>query len=168
MTKIPTVSLALRLLRQGITIEAALKEDHGLEAVDSSVGTLLIGQGDANPPGWTGFIAHYNPDVRARLRSQSCSAVLFVEVDVDGNKRIFAVCFGQGHHALDDDAIQRGFGLRVVLNSVSRSQLRTLDSASLDTTVMQRRVQASRDSDLSAFDLDANRNLRTLRFPVAD
>lgn len=47
----------------------------------------------------------------------------------------------------------------MVLNAVSRSQLRTLDSASLDTTIMQRRVQASRDTDLSAFDLDANRNL---------
>lgn len=162
MTKTPTVSLALRLLRQGITAETALKEDHGLEAVDSSVGSLLIGQGNANPPAWTGFVAHYNPDVRARLRTQSCSAVLFVEAAVDGNSRIFALCFGQGHHALDEDAIQRGFGLRVVLNSVSRNQLRTLDSASLDTTVMQRRVQASRDSDLSAFDLDANRNLLRL------
>lgn len=159
MTKTPTVNLALRLLRKDITADKALKEDHDLEPVESSAGTLLIGQGVANPPTWTKFLAHYNPEVRARLRTQSCSAVLLIEAGNDEDKRLFALCFGQGHHALDDDAIQRGFGLRVVLNAVSRSQLRTIDSASLETTVMQRRVQASRDSDLSAFDLDANRNL---------
>lgn len=159
MSKTPTVSLALRLLRNDITASNALKDDHDLEPVESTAGTLLIGQGVANPPTWTNFLAHYNPEVRARLRTQSCSAVLLIEAGKGDEERLFALCFGQGHHALDEDAIQRGFGLRVVLNAVSRSQLRTLDSASLDTTVMQRRVQASRDSDLSAFDLDANRNL---------
>lgn len=159
MSKIPTVGLALRLLRKGISTETALKEDHGLEVVESTAGTLLIGQGFASPPAWTSFLAHYNADVRARLKTQSCSAVLLIEAGKGADKRLFALCFGQGHHAIDDDAVQRGFGLRVVLNSISRGQLRTLDSASLDTTVMQRRVQASRDSDLSAFDLDANRNL---------
>lgn len=162
LAKIPTVSLVLRLLRQGISADKALKEDHALQVVESTTGTLLIGQGFANPPSWTGFLAHYNAEVRARLRSQSCSAVLLIEAGTGVDARLFALCFGQGHHAIDDDAIQRGFGLRVVLNSVSRGQLRTLDSASLDTTVMQRRVQASRDSDLSAFDLDANRNLLRL------
>ena len=162
LAKTPTVSLALRLLRKGITVESALKEGHGLEPMESAAGTLMVGQGFANPPSWTNFLAYYNPDVRARLRTQSCSAVLLIEAGDEQNRRLFALCFGQGHHALDDDAIQRGFGLRVVLNSVSRGQLRTLDSASLDTTVMQRRVQASRDSDLRAFDLDANRNLLRL------
>lgn len=159
MTKTRTVSLALRLLRKDITADKALKEDHDLEPIESTAGTLLIGQGVANPPTWTNFLAHYSPEVRARLRTQSCSAILLIEAGDGDEKRLFALCFGQGHHALDDDAIQRGFGLRVVLNAVSRNQLRTLDSASLDTTVMQRRVQASRDSDLSAFDLDENRNL---------
>ncbi|API61057.1 hypothetical protein BSL82_09160 [Tardibacter chloracetimidivorans] len=145
-----------------MTVDTALKADHDLEPLESSQGTLLIGQSVANPPTWTNVLAHYSPEVRARLRTQSCSAVLLVEVGSGKGKRLFALCFGQGHHAIEDDAIQRGFGLRVVLNSVSRSQLRTLDSASLDTTVMQRRVQASRDTDLSAFDLDANRNLLRL------
>lgn len=162
MTKTPTISLALRLLRNGITASNALKADHGLEEVPSASGTLFIGQSPAVPPGWASFLSHYTPDAAARLRTQSCSAVLLIEADEGEQKRLFALCFGQGHHALDDDAIERGFGLKVVLNSVSRGQLRTLDTASLDTTVMQRRVQASRDSDLSAFDLDAHRNLLRL------
>lgn len=162
MTKTPTVSLALRLLRRGVTVDEALKEDHGLEEVESISGTLFIGQSPATPPNWAKFLSHYTTEGVVNLRTQSCSAVMLIEVGKAEKKRLFALCFGQGHHALDEDAIQRGFGLRVVLNSVSRGKLRTLDSASLDTTVMQRRVQASRDSDLSAFDLDANRNLLRL------
>jgi uncharacterized protein (TIGR04141 family) len=57
-------------------------------------------------------------------------------------------CFGTGHHAFDGDAFERGFGLRVVLNSVARSSLRSLDIATLDATTFLRRVQASRDADL--------------------
>ncbi len=162
MPKIPTVGLSLRLLRKGVAADKALKEDHGLEEVPSTSGTLFVGQSPSMPPSWAKFLSYYTVDGLAMLRTQSCSAVLLLEVGKGQKKRLFALCFGQGHHALDDDTIQHGFGLRVVLNSVSRSQLRTLDSASLDTTVMQRRVQASRDSDLSAFDLDANRNLLRL------
>ncbi|MCW3837078.1 DUF6119 family protein [Sphingomonas canadensis] len=162
MAKAPTVSLTLRLLRNGITAEGALKDDHGLEEIDSTAGRLFVGQSPAIPPSWAKFLAHYTPDGIVNLRTQSCSAAMLIDVGKEQKKRLFALCFGQGHHALDEDAIQRGFGLRVVLNSVSRGKLRTLDSASLDTTVMQRRVQASRDSDLSAFDLDANRNLLRL------
>ncbi len=150
------------MLQKGVTAETALKKDHDLEEVPSTVGRLFVGQNPATPPNWTTFLIHYSADLGARLRTQSCSAVLIIEAGADRKKRLFAVCFGQGHHALNDDAIQRGFGLKVVLNSVSRNHLRTLDTASLDTTVMQRRVQASRDSDLSAFDLDANSNLLRL------
>lgn len=162
MAKTPTVSLALRLLRKGATVETALKGDHDLEEVESTTGRLFVGQSPSSPPEWTKFLSHYTVAGSVNLRTQSCSAVMLVDVGKAKNRRLFALCFGQGHHALNDDAIQRGFGLRVVLNSVSRAKLRTLDSASLDTTVMQRRVQASRDSDLSAFDLDASRNLLRL------
>lgn len=162
MAKTPTVSLALRLLRKGATVETALKDDHDLEEVESTTGRLFVGQSPASPPEWTKFLSHYTVPGSVNLRTQSCSAVMLVDVGKAKSRRLFALCFGQGHHALNDDAIQRGFGLRVVLNSVSRAKLRTLDSASLDTTVMQRRVQASRDSDLSAFDLDASRNLLRL------
>lgn len=160
--KPPTVSLTLRLLRKGATPNTALKTDHDLTEVPSTTGSLFVGQSPATPPSWIKFLSRLSPDGVAVLRTQSCSAVLFVGAGSKKGRRLFALCFGQGHHSLDEDAIQRGFGLRVVLNSVSRTGLRTLDSATLDTTVMQRRVQASRDTDLSAFDLDANRDLLRL------
>jgi uncharacterized protein (TIGR04141 family) len=166
--KVPQVTLSLRLLRDGFSPGGALRDGHKLEQVASSVGPLFVGQSHDSPPSWVKFLATVSPDGIGHLRTKSCAAVLFVTALEGANERTFAICFGQGHHALDDDAIERGFGLRVVLNSVARGSLRTLDSASLDATVMQRRVQSSRDTDLSAFDLDANRDLLRLASGTPD
>ncbi|WP_174274578.1 DUF6119 family protein [Sphingomonas bacterium] len=154
---INTVALSLRLLKVATATEA-LKDDHGLRSMDSAVGDLWVGQSPANPPGWVDFLGQLAPDARAELRTQSCAAVLFVETSKPA-KRLFALCFGQGHHSLDESAIERGFGLKVTLNLVSRDRLRTIDSATLDTTVMQRRTQASRNADLGAFEINTDRDL---------
>jgi uncharacterized protein (TIGR04141 family) len=152
-----TVALSLRLLKVAAVAEA-LKPDHGFGPVPSTVGELWISQTPPSPPGWVTFLGGLAPDVVGMLRTQSCSAVLFVKVARPA-KRLFAICFGQGHHALNDGAVERGFGLKVTLSQVTRDQLRTIDSAALDSTVMQRRTQASRNADLIAFDIDTDREL---------
>lgn len=152
-----TVGLSLRLMKVTTSAEA-LKGDHGLRLMDSAVGELWVGQSPANPPGWVDFLGEVAPDARAELRTQSCAAILFVETSKPA-KRLFALCFGQGHHSLDESAIERGFGLKVTLNQVSRDRLRTIDSATLDSTVMQRRTQASRNADLGAFEINTDRDL---------
>lgn len=152
-----SVALSLRLLKVAGATEA-LKADHDLRPMDSAVGDLWVGQSPANPPGWVDFLGQLAPDARTELRTQSCAAILFVETTKPA-KRLFAICFGQGHHSLDESAIERGFGLRVTLNVVSRDRLRTIDSATLDSTVMQRRTQASRNADLGAFEINTDRDL---------
>jgi uncharacterized protein (TIGR04141 family) len=147
----------LRLLKVATSSEA-LKTDHGLHPMSSSVGELWVGQSPANPPGWVDFLGQLAPAARAELRTQSCAAILFVETAKPA-KRLFALCFGQGHHSLNESAIERGFGLKVTLNQVSRNRLRTIDSATLDSTIIQRRTQASRNTDLGAFEIDNDRDL---------
>ncbi len=73
--------------------------------------------------------------------------------------RIAAVCFGHVHIALNGDAFERQFGLRVTLNTVPRTKLRTLDLATPDAVTFQKRVQASKDSDLHEFGVDMLRDL---------
>ena len=154
---VSTVALSLRLLKVK-TARKALKSDHGLAQVASEVGELWTGQSPAAPPGWAGFLGQLAPGISGTLHTQSCSAVLFVTTTKPA-KRLFAICFGQGHHALDESTIERGFGLKVTLSQVARDRLRTIDSAALDSTVMQRRTQASRNADLVAFEIDTDREL---------
>ena len=151
------VEISLRLMR-GSTAEEALKDDHDFTPMPSSIGQLYFNQSGAHPPGWVNFLEEIAPAARDEFRTQSCSAVLFVETKHPA-KRLFAICFGQGHHALADGAVETGFGLKVTLNLVSRDRLRVIDSAQLDSTVMQKRTQASRNADLGAFEVDTDRDL---------
>jgi uncharacterized protein (TIGR04141 family) len=157
-----TVSLSLRLLKEGTTPTKALRKGHGMQKASSTSGTqAYVKQIWDNVPDWTEFLSKFVPSA-VELRSASSSALLFIKAGPVNAKRLFVLCFGQGHHALDEDAIERRFGLKVVLNCVAKDHLRTLDTANLDTTVLQRRAQTSRDSDLSVFDLDIDRDLLRL------
>jgi uncharacterized protein (TIGR04141 family) len=157
-----TVELSVRLLQNGVQPADALKSGHGLQVHPSPIGTLFYHTTQQEPPEWADFLERGAPGIKARLNSQHSSAVLLLEGGPAGARRLFAFCFGQGHHSIEQDLIERQFGIRVVLNSVSRGDLRVLDSASLDSTVIQRRTQASRESDLKDFGVDIHRELLRL------
>jgi len=118
------------------------------------------------PPTWFDFVSGFaTGGLGRRLVNQSCAAVLFLKVVPDDKRsatRIMALTFGTGHHSLDPDAFERSFGLKVVLNSVARSNLRSLDIATLDATTFQKRIQPSRDADLQGFGVDVDRDLLRL------
>lgn len=157
-----TVDLSIRLMSPGVKPADALKTGHGLLEHKCDYGTLLYETPKAEPPDWANFLEAGAPGLKAKLSGQHSTAVLLIEAGPTGANRLFAICFGQGHHAVETDRMERQFGLRVVLNSVARDKLRGLDSASLDSTVIQRRTQASRESDLLEFGLDTNRDLLRL------
>lgn len=157
-----TTDLSVRLLHPGVQHADALKPGHGMLLHPCPIGQLYYHATTQESPDWAEFLDRGAPGIKPLLHSQHSSAVLLLQAGLPGARRLFAFCFGQGHHAIEHDFIERQFGMRVVLNSVSRNDLRVLDSASLDSTVMQRRTQASRDSDLKDFGLDTNRELLRL------
>lgn len=157
-------TLNIRLLRAGKTIEQAFTEtfapgaDRALEqrqweGIEGA--QVFVGQIYSNPPGWRGFIAEGFGAVPEGIFTGGAGAVIFIPT----NARTLAVCFGHVHIALNDDAFERQFGLKVTLNSVPRGNLRTLDLATPDAVTFQKRVQASRDSDLQEFGVDMLRDL---------
>lgn len=158
-----TLTLTLRLLRKGKTIEDAFCESYrpggedGLEErpwAEIPEARLFTGQIFDNPPPWRAFIAKGSADL-PQLTSGGAAAIIFVPV----RDRTMAVCFGHAHIPLDLDAFERQFGLRVTLNSVPRNSIRTLDVATPDAVTFQRRIQASRDSDVGNFGIDIFRDL---------
>ncbi len=133
--------------------EARALEQRPWDGVDGA--SLFIGQIYANPPGWTDFLAEGSADLPTDMITSGAGAVLFLPV----KDRTVAVCFGHVHLALNDDAFERQFGLKVTLNTVPRGNIRTLDLATPDAVTFQKRVQASKDSDVQAFGVDMLRDL---------
>lgn len=159
------MSLSVRLLRQGRSIDNAFRGDHELQERRSEAGRLFVGQAPAVPPTWFDFVSRFATGGLRPLVNQSCAAVLFLEVPPDDKrsaKRTVALTFGTAHHSLEPDAFERSFGLKIVLNAVARSNLRSLDIATLDATTFQKRIQASRDADLQGFGIDVDRDLLRL------
>lgn len=157
-------TLNIRLLRTTRTIKSAFGKSfapgagRALQQGDwfgAEGAKVFVGQIYSNPPGWLDFIAEGFAGASDNIFTGGAGAVIFIPV----NKRTVAISFGHAHLALDDEAFERQFGLKVTLNTVPRSNLRTLDLATPDAVTFQKRVQASRDSDLQAFGVDMLRDL---------
>jgi uncharacterized protein (TIGR04141 family) len=163
-------SVSVRLIRTDKTIDSAMRSENKFHEVSAESGRLFVGQSPSNPPTWASFVreaAETTADVE--LHNKSCGAVLFLTAKRKANsERILAFTFGTGHLAIDPDAIERGFGLKVTLNKVERSKLRTLDVASLDATVIQRRTQASPDIDIDEFGMNKHQDLLRLAAGTPD
>lgn len=160
-----TMTLSMRLLRNDRTIDQAIRDSSKVEEVATSSGRLFTAQSPGTSPGWLSVVNQFTADGDLKLENKSCAAVLFLEVPRDGSAakpQTFALAFGGGHHALDPDAFVRNFGLKVTLNSVARSALKNLDVATLDSTTIQKRIQASRKSDLQGFGIDVQNDLLRL------
>ncbi|KTC49183.1 hypothetical protein AO269_11205 [Pseudomonas putida] len=165
----PTVekvrTLSIRLLREGSDIAEAFKDEYlpgtgrvQLRRSDWPLvegGELFVGQLFTSRPSWLGFLEEQAGPQPENLIASGAGGVLFLPTD----DRIFAICFGHIHFALNDEAFERQFGLKVTLNSVPRDGLRTLDLATPDAVTFQKRVQASKDSDVQDFGVDVLRDL---------
>ncbi|SEQ49051.1 sporadically distributed protein, TIGR04141 family [Pseudomonas sp. NFPP19] len=158
-------TLSIRLLREEFDIAEAFKDEYSpgtgrvqLRRSDWPLvegGELFVGQLFTSRPSWLGFLEEQAGPQPENLIASGAGGVLFLPTD----DRIFAICFGHIHFALNDEAFERQFGLKVTLNSVPRDGLRTLDLATPDAVTFQKRVQASKDSDLQDFGVDVLRDL---------
>lgn len=159
-----TRTLNVRLLRIGHSVEDAFgpafafgseRELHRRPWQNAEGAQVFVGQIYSNQPSWRSFVAEGAGEVPEDIFTGGAGAVIFVPVGV----RTIAVCFGHVHLALDDEAFERQFGLKVTLNVVPRGNLRTLDLATPDAVTFQKRVQASKDSDVRDFGVDMLRDL---------
>lgn len=105
--------------------------------------------GQARPPSWRGFIDKNFDLSPFDVVSSSNSFVLLLKV----KERVFAVTFGYGHLALERSKLEPQFGLRVGLNSVDGSRLRTIETRSVDHLTRQRLTNVSIASPLWEFGL---------------
>jgi uncharacterized protein (TIGR04141 family) len=94
----------------------------GAAAVYGS-GVVVVAAREAHPPWWEGFLGTYIAgDDLDDLFNASTSAALLVEA----GERLFALTFGHGRHLLQTEAIEQDFGLKVVLNNVAPTQLKSV------------------------------------------
>ena len=107
------------------------------------------------PPNWVADVDAVLSAPIANVNSASASGVLVLRT----SSQWFAISFGYGRSLIDPAQIQRQFGLRVGLNLVDPSQLRSMDTKTFEDLVVSKSTQSSKSSDLPAFGVDVSRDI---------
>src|SRR5690606_34621386 len=106
--------------------------------------TLFVLDSAPREPWWKSYFGVTMP-----LNQVSKGALIFLPV----GDRCFALSFGHVAHNLKDTSYEYDFGLRVTLNSLDPTKLKSTDV--LDPGAARRqRTQVPVDSDLTYFDFD--------------
>jgi uncharacterized protein (TIGR04141 family) len=108
-------------------------------------------------PPWT-LLFTSRPEVPFNAFGNSSSVGAVLCITAHQNK--FILTFGTGFHLLQEEAIERDFGLRVTLNSVDPDKLRSLDKSSYDHNPLNSRTQSTKEVDI--FDLHIDSDLEML------
>lgn len=150
-----TQNLSIRLLRPDVKPEDSVRK--GVQLADwlqfegAKIATGSVG---GNPPSWADFLV-LPADHKNSLFQKFAFGLVFLFVD----DRWFAISFGLGHSKIDPSAFEQDFGLKVVLNTVDHTKLRSADLRTPDANTVSRRSQTSRGSEQAAFDIDPERDI---------
>lgn len=125
-----------------------------LEISGISLCTLFVKKSYSNTPRWVKFFGSMvAPDEFGQ--NASTGAVLFAVIE----NEIFILTFGQGHHVVDSANIEMNFGLKVALNLMESSSIRSIDKSSFEQYPTQTREQTGIATDVQYFGINIERDL---------
>ena len=125
------------------------KVDSDEASADNELQRIYLKNHEIGPPDWARLL-------RVDANRTTASGLCLRKVE----GRIIAIAFGSsGRFLINEAAIQRRFGLMVVLNSIEPDSLRSIDKIVLSESGLQSRTQSSQPSDSQAFGVDIQQDL---------
>lgn len=150
--------LTVYLLRNVNEFADALNSERSPTSIDlrpGVEGNFYYESRPASPPAWLDYLQPLLVEPPLRLLSSSASGLLLLKA----SDRIFALTFGYGRGFLDLSKVEHRFGLRVALNRIDPSQIRSLDTRTFEDLVVTKITQASKSSELPTFGVDISRDI---------
>lgn len=157
-----SIQLSLRLCKSGVSLKAVVASFDDMVPHRAGDDFVLISQRKEEVPEWLPVLRKESLSAIPDLHTMSCGAAYILEVQYKAKKYIVAYTFGTAHHRVDDDLFEARFGLRIALNLIESDKLRNMDVASLDSSTLKTRMQASRSTSVNDFGVDVNQDLLTL------
>ncbi|WP_100140878.1 TIGR04141 family sporadically distributed protein [Snodgrassella alvi] len=153
-------SLNIMLLKENIkSAEDAINQSQNIVSQkivgENFTGYLFYKISYPNQPNWINLLEPYCGDILNNLKNSSTSAVFIIETE----DRYFSINFGYGRAILKTDCYVENFGLRVTLNSIDTTKIRTIDRGRIDTVFKQERSQTSIDTDIGNFEIDKEQDI---------
>ncbi|MCR5335329.1 MAG: TIGR04141 family sporadically distributed protein [Synergistes sp.] len=123
------------------------------------VGTLYYLPSSISVPGWIeSFVCGSLRDTN--IFTSNARVVLLCHVSVaEGLSKTFAITMGYGKNLLAEDVIEEGFGLKVVLNTITPNSLRRINKTNIGGNQKNSNEQLPLESDIDAFGFDIDRDM---------
>jgi uncharacterized protein (TIGR04141 family) len=143
-----------------LNVEALLKESaqvtpYELDAQHELEGQLFVKIPSAKKPTWSNFTENITGTALDELSNRSSSAVLIIKTP----ENIMAFTFGYGRHLIDTKYFVHDFGIKTALNTLKHDSLRSVDLFTLDDQAIQKKSQATRESDVGIFGIDISKDV---------
>lgn len=151
-------TLTIYLVNEAVADAGAIirpgTDEHAVTVNGRHVGDLYVKVNDPHPPPWVSFFEGAAGDLSG-VQGSSTSAILLVRT----GGRTFAVAFGFGRMLLQPGTTDDRFGLRVTLNAVDHTQIRSVDRETLDSPAPHSQIQARSAASITEFGLDVDQDL---------
>jgi uncharacterized protein (TIGR04141 family) len=118
-------------------------------------GILYVKRSTEKRPKWSEVLDTIAGTEVANIGNKSSSAVLFLREA--GN--LYAFTFGYGRYLVNTLYFIQDFGLKTALNTLNHESLRSVDIHTLEDQPVQKKSQATRESDASVFGIDISRDV---------
>lgn len=156
-----SVKLIIYLIKEDINPSDFLKKKFDSFDVDD-VGKFYTESSIVNKPSWlsTFFLSKLDESL---FKVASSKGLFIVPVQIDGKDVYFVISFGSGRHMLNDDIVEERFGLRVTLNSIDASSIRSIEKSTFGAISKSSKEQLTKASTAKDFGIDVEQDLvRTL------
>lgn len=118
-------------------------------------GALYVKRTAEKRPKWSEIVDTITGVEVSQIGNKSSSAVLFLR---SGNM-LFAFTFGYGRYLINTSYFVQDFGLKTALNTLDHESLRSVDLHTLEDQPVQKKSQATRESEASVFGIDISRDV---------
>ena len=135
------MKITVRLSKKGSTIPQLLKSDadtptiHNWGGIEGS--QFFWGTSHDGEPSWLEFVKGGTTEELNDLKNKGAWGLLFIPID----SRYMIFSFGYSNYKLSVKKIELDFGLKVVLNTVDPTKIKSIDSKTHDEVIIKRRTQ---------------------------
>ncbi len=145
--------ITIYLIKDGIEYDKILKDyayDKILSEDDKSVTYYYPTQ--KKIPVW--LSSYFNITTDVGINNANAKVISLHQLTIDGEEKIFAIPFGSGKYLLNDDVIEEQFGIRVLLNSVTKDGFRQLSTSNYGGDHRTKNEQTPKKTDIGEFGFD--------------
>ena len=155
------MKLTVKLGKINRSIDHLLKANNGLEGPlrdwDGIMGSALYyGQSYESEPIWKDFLEQGAGVFLPTMVNQGAAAVLFIPM---AGNRYMIYLFGYGFLSINDHFTEWDFGIKVVLNSINPTRIKSMDAHTIAYKAKNKRVQLAEQGGIGEFDIDILQDL---------